>query len=135
MIAKISARRSRLLRLGPVVAALALSAATSSAFVAPQSASAYTHEWACFEYAYERCFDNTGKTFNHWHLVSFDGTYTGGYCAKGAYGEGQQIVFSCTSGKNYATGVVCTNTETHAYGYSDVNGETEAGYANTEGGC
>lgn len=116
-------------------AALAFTAGSAPSLMAATSASAYSHEWGCFKYAYEKCYDNAGKTFNHWHVMSFDGEYTGGYCVKGEASGGGVIQFSCESGHNYATGIVCTSTETHAYGYSNVNGQNEAGYANTEGGC
>jgi hypothetical protein len=105
------------------------------ALASAQPASAYTHEWSCFAYAYERCFDNAGKTYNPWHRMSFDGEYDGGYCVKGETSSGGVIQFDCENGTNYAVGTVCTGTETHAYGYSNINGQVEAGLANTEGGC
>lgn len=112
-----------------------LSLMSAAASVATQPASAYVHEWACYEGAYGKCYDNSGKTFNRWHVMSFSGEYTGGYCVKGETSSGGVIQFDCRSGYNFASGVVCTNTETHAYGYSNVNGQFEVGYANTEGGC
>lgn len=118
-----------------LTALLVVAASALSAMAAVPPASAYSHEWACYEGAYGKCYDNTGKTYNHWHVMSFSGEYTGGYCVKGETGSGGVIQFDCRSGSNYASGVVCTGTETHAYGYSNVNGQFEVGYANTEGGC
>lgn len=103
--------------------------------MAPPWASGYTHEWPCYAYAYEKCYDSGAKQYNHWHYIWFAGEYDGGYCAKGQTSSGGVIQFSCTDGTYYAAGTVCTNTETQAYGYSDIEGQQELGVANTEGGC
>lgn len=115
--------------------ALAFTAGSAPGLIAATSASAYTHEWSCFKGAYEKCYDSAGKTYNPWHDMSFDGEGVGGYCVKGETSGGGVIQFDCESGHNFAAGVVCTSTETHAYGYSDLGGQNEAGFANTEGGC
>jgi hypothetical protein len=118
-----------------VTGTLALTAGALPTLVAPPTASAYTHEWACVRNAYEKCYDNSGKTFNPWHFMSFDGESVGGYCVKGETSGGGVIQFDCETGHNFAAGTVCTSTETHAYGYSNINSNLEAGLANTTGGC
>jgi hypothetical protein len=72
-------------------AALALTAVGAPVLIAPPAASAYVHEWSCFRYAYEKCYDNSGKTYNPWHVMSFDGAYVGGYCVKGETSSGGVI--------------------------------------------
>jgi len=125
--------RLRVLALAGAV--LALTAGSASALIATSPASAYVHSWSCYEGAYGKCYDNSGKTYNPWHLIGIEGGYNAGYCAKGETSSGSVIEFKCMSGFNYAIGVVCTSTETHAYGYSNFNGQTLYGRADTEGGC
>ena len=116
------------------MAVLAIAAVSVSVVAAP-TASAYEHPWKCTKGAYEKCYDGAGKTFNPWHLMTFGGTNFGGYCAKGETSGGGVIQYSCTNNTTQTSGVVCTSTETHAYGYSSTGTQLEAGLANTEGGC
>jgi hypothetical protein len=112
---------------------LASVGATSLVLAAP--AGAYSHEWPCVDGAYVKCYDNTGKTFNPWHIMAFSGTGFGGYCVKGETKSGGVIEFACASGVDGVSGKVCTGTETHAYGYSNLSTQFEVGTANTEAGC
>ena len=124
-----SCRRQRFLAV-----AVSLTMAAIPALASTPAASAYTHKWNCHLGAYERCFDNTGREYNPWHAMAFDGVYEAGYCVKGETSSGGVIQFACGTGFSIA-GIVCTSTETHAYGYNNRGVETEAGEADTEGGC
>ena len=114
---------------------VALTIVGVSAIIAAPSASAYIHEWACYSEAHQKCYDKIGKTYNHWHYVAIKGELIVDYCAKGETSSGGVIQFSCVNDSFGAGGVVCTNTETHAYGYSSFGPQGLEGAANTEGGC
>lgn len=113
--------------------ALALTTVGAS-LLATTPASGYTHKWACFVEAYSKCYDYVGSTYNHWHYVGVYGEYLANYCAKGETSSGGVIQFGCATNAGAAGGVVCTNTETHAYAYSSVR-QVLTGTADTEGGC
>jgi hypothetical protein len=119
----------------PLAAIVALATAGGGTMILAPVASAYTHAWACYSEAHQKCYDNTGKTYNHWHLVSIKGEVVVDYCAKGETSSGGVIQFSCVNNSFGASGVVCTSTETHAYGYSSFGPQGLEGFANTEGGC
>jgi hypothetical protein len=118
-----------------LASSLALMIAGAPPLVVAQPAGAYSHEWGCVAGAYVKCYDNSGKTFNPWHIMAFSGSGFGGYCVKGETKSGGVIEFACASGVDGVSGRVCTGNETHAYGYSNLSSQFEVGTANTEGGC
>jgi len=122
-------------RLRARVAAAFVVLGCGAAFLVTPRAEAYTHEWACYAGAYERCNDNAGKTFNLWHRLIATGQYKGGYCVKGEASNGTIYQFECVSNSTSVVGRNCSVPETHAYFYSNQPVQIESGYANTEGPC
>jgi hypothetical protein len=96
------------------------------------TASAYVHRWSCGDWPpYERCYDESGATYNNWRNVEIEGEILAGYCAKGVNSGGGVIQFGCASNSTGAGGCVNTGEYTHAYGYDDKYTNLY-GYANTE---
>ncbi len=118
-----------------LVLVVALFLVSAVALATAPHADAYTHEWACYDGAYERCFDNSGRVFNPWHRMIATGQSKGGYCVKGEASNGGIYQFECVANATSVVGRDCSAPETHAYFYSNQGLQIESGYANTEGPC
>jgi hypothetical protein len=125
-------RRLRRTTLGLVLGVLMVAGLLS--FDAPV-ASAYVHRWSCYSAPYEKCYDESGITYNNWRNIEIElGNGLHGVCAKGVTSGGSVIVFGCANNASAAGGCLNTGAYTHAYGYANA-WDYLYGYANTSYNC
>lgn len=84
----------------------------------PVPAHAYSHEWSCFNPAYDRCWDTAGQFYNPWvyHTESVP-SGTNGTCAKAETAAGNTKSGSGCDGDNYRASSYAASPTSWAYGY------------------